>query len=561
MRTVLVERDDFGAGSSSRSTKLVHGGVRYLENAVKHLDMGQYELVREALAERSVFLKVAPHLADKLAILTPLYSWFEVPYMWFGLKVYDWLSGSGSLHPSYYLGPAEARQAFPLLKAEGLKGAVVYYDGQFNDSRMALSVAMTAAAHGAVVLNHTAVMQFVTEDKPKVEKADAELFEWEKALQDKSKIAAPQCDKLVKGIVISDPETGKPITVRAKVVVNAAGPFSTSIRKLDPASAPATAATTAPAPVPSGSVGVHVVLDGALAPQHANTPGLLIPKTHDGRVLFLLPWLGGWLAGTTDRLAPMSENPTPAEEDVAFILSHLREYLSLSDDASLAVKSAWAGVRPLAHVPEAVGANVETAKISREHAIDVSASGLVSVSGGKWTTYRRMAEDSVNAALRQIGAGGIAVGPCRTRRLRVVGAHAYNSNLADSLLVANPKLDATVASHLAHAYGDRAQAVLAVDDELSKKKRAGEARFTKLVPSQPVLRAEVIHAVRSEYAQTAIDVICRRTRIAFLDASAALQSIDEVVQLMGDELRWNNKRRVQEAEAARAYIRTMTGAK
>jgi glycerol-3-phosphate dehydrogenase len=225
------------------------------------------------------------------------------------------------------------------------------------------------------------------------------------------------------------------------------------------------------------------------------------------------------------------------------------------------VKSAWAGVRPLAHVPEAVGANVETAKISREHAIDVSASGLVSVSGGKWTTYRRMAEDSVNAALRQIGAGGIAVGPCRTRRLRVVGAHAYNSNLADSLLVANPKLDATVASHLAHAYGDRAQAVLAVDDELSRKKRAGEARFTKLVPSQPVLRAEVIHAVRSEYAQTAIDVICRRTRIAFLDATAALQSIDEVVQLMGDELRWNNKRRVQEAEAARAYIRTMTGAK
>ena len=271
LKTALVERDDFSAGSSSRSTKLVHGGVRYLEQAVKGLDRTQFNLVRDALKERAVLLDNAPHLAHPLPILTPLYNWFQIPYMMIGLKLYDTLAGRANLKSSRFVGREEALRRFPMLKKEGLRGAVLYYDGQFDDARMNVSLALTAAHEGAAVANHLEVT---------------------KLLKAGGRIA---------GASVRDTLSGETWDIRAKVVVNATGPFTDAIRHLDDADA---------APMLTASSGVHIVLDGHFSPPGT---GLLIPQTDDGRVLFLLPWLGYTLFGTTDHPAAIEPNPQPSE--------------------------------------------------------------------------------------------------------------------------------------------------------------------------------------------------------------------------------------------------------
>src|SRR5690606_25584523 len=332
--------------TSSRSTKLVHGGVRYLEQAVKHADRSQFSLVREALRERAVLLKNAPHLAHPLPLLTPIYGALELPYYFTGLKLYDMLAGRANLRPSRLIGKADAAERFPMLKRKGLRGAVEYHDGQFDDARMNVALALTAAEHGAAVLNHVAVTELVKEQ-----------------------------GRLAGAIVVDALGDAAPIEVSASVVVNATGPFADAVRRLDEPDIAAMLTT---------SSGVHVVLPSRFSPPGT---GLLIPKTEDGRVLFLLPWLVHTLVGTTDNPAAVSAEPRAEADDVEYILRHVRQYFDLPV-AITDVRSSWSGLRPLVepgdhgaggrHKPGSnegqatdgsPKSNGSTARLSRDHTI------------------------------------------------------------------------------------------------------------------------------------------------------------------------------------------------
>lgn len=496
LKVALVERYDFGSGTSSRSTKLVHGGVRYLEQAVKHADRSQFHLVREALKERAILLANAPHLAQPLALLTPIYGALELPYYFTGLKLYDILAGQANLRPSRLINREHAIERFPMLKHDGLRGAVEYHDGQFDDARMNVALALTAAEQGAVVLNYA--------DLEQLSKADG---------------------RTAGGIVNDALAAGSaPISVSAKVVVNATGPFADALRRIDDPNTPEILKT---------SSGVHIVLAGNFSPPDT---GLLIPKTEDGRVLFLLPWLGHTLVGTTDNPAPVEDDPQATEAEVAYILRHVRQYFDLPVSEA-DVLARWSGLRPLVQ-PDAVheaqqdaahhhnphgnsdAKPTSTARLSRDHTILISRSGLVTVTGGKWTTYRRMAEDAVDQAVQH--AGLVPSGPSTTATLRLVGAaHFHEGAAAD--LATTYGLDSDVAAHLHHAYGDRAPLVARL---------AAEGLGERLAQTLPYLEAEVPYARDHEFAHNADDVLSRRTRLAFLDERAAEAARARVEELL-----------------------------
>lgn len=494
LRTALLERHDLSSGTSSRSTKLVHGGVRYLEQAVKHADRSQFHLVREALRERAILLQNAPHLAHPLALLTPIYGALELPYYFTGLKLYDMLAGRANLRPSRLVNREQAVERFPMLKHEGLRGAVEYHDGQFDDARMNVALALTAQREGAVVLNYMRVLDLIKEEGR------------------------------VRGVVAQG-ESGEddgPIEVRAEVVVNATGPFVDSLRQLDDPST---------APILETSSGIHIVLPHRFSPP---ATGLLIPKTEDGRVLFLLPWLGHTLVGTTDNPAPVEEDPQASEADVEYILRHVRQYFDLPVERS-DVLATWSGLRPLVqqdalvtvadrdashHPRQSAHRGGGTARISRDHTILVSPSGLVTVTGGKWTTYRRMAEDTVAAAIEH---GGLT--PQResvTADLKLVGAEAFVDDGGEGL-VRDFQLPPDVAHHLLHAYGDRAA-------DVARLAAAGLGE--RLSPAHPYLEAEVVYGRDFEFARTADDVLQRRTRLGVLDEAAAREARPRVEELL-----------------------------
>jgi glycerol-3-phosphate dehydrogenase len=502
LNVALVERDDFAAGTSSRSTKLIHGGVRYLEQAVKRLDRGQFNLVRDALAERATLVKIAPHLAQPLPIITPLYGPFQVPYVTVGLKLYDLLAGRANLAPSRFITAQEARDRVPMLNPKNLWGAVIYYDGQFDDARMNVTLALTAADEGAAIANHVAVTGL---------QKDA---------------AGRLC-----GATVRDNLTGDTWAIAAKVILNAAGPFCDAIRQLDDPTA---------APVLRMSSGVHIVLDAKFAPP---ATGLLIPETEDGRLLFLLPWRDRVLAGTTDNPATLTDHPQATEGEIEYILRHLRRYFALPVDRG-DVLASWSGLRPLVANLKAA----DTAKLSRDHVINRSASGLLTVTGGKWTTYRKMAADAVNVAIAEGGLNPDRAS--QTAHLKLLGAKAYGTADAAQLqtqLQTDYGLDAATAHHLKRSYGDRAIAVAQL---------AQGGYGAKLAPQFPYLEAEVIYAVRHEAARTPTDVLARRTRLGFLDTAATIAALPRVVDLMGDELHWSSRDRHTHTETARAYFQT-----
>jgi len=475
LKTALVERYDFAEGTSSRSTKLIHGGVRYLELAVKTLDKVQLNLVRDALHERAVMLKNAPHLARPLWLLTPLYRVWEVPYYYTGLKLYDLLAGRARLQPAQYIDARGTLERFPSVNPTGLKGAVAYQDGQFDDARYNVELVLTAAQQGAVVLNHAQV------------------------------IALCKRNGRLVGAVVQDRLGGGELEVAARVVVNAAGPFSDSIRQMDDPAAP---------PLLKVSSGIHIVLDKKYSPSDA---GLLIPRTEDGRVAFVLPWLGSTLVGTTDDPARIEDHPRATEEEIGYVLRQVRPYLG--EIPREAVRSSWSGLRPLLARPEA-----DTARLARDHLIHQSPSGLLTLTGGKWTTYRKMALDLVNYAVGQIG---LPAGPSVTEQIPLLGGQGFASDGAKKL--EQMGLPPDVALHLHQAYGSRAPAVAQI---------AAQGYDHRLAQGWPYLEAEVIYAVRCEMAQTPLDALARRTRLAFLDTAAALAALPRVAELMGRELGW-----------------------
>lgn len=534
LKVAIVERDDFSSGTSSKSTKLVHGGVRYLEKAVWELDYNQYSLVREALRERKYFLDTAPHLSSWLPIMLPLDKWWKAPYYWAGTKFYDFLAGSEGIESSYFLTKSKALDAFPMLKRTDLVGALVYYDGAHNDSRMNVSLAMTAALYGATVVNHMEVTGLEKD-------ASGQL-----------------CGARVKDLVQEkNGKKAQEFTIRAKGIINATGPFVDGIRKFDDQDIKEIVAP---------SSGVHVVLPGYYSPQKM---GLIDPQTSDGRVIFFLPWQGNTIAGTTDAPTKISQNPVAGEEEIDWILSEIRHYLSPDINVRRGdVLAAWAGIRPLVKDPKAKN----TESLVRNHLIDVSPSGLLTCAGGKWTTYRQMAEECVDEAISQfnlqpkpypnapdvsgtalVNDGAKLDGSCQTHQVKLIGAHGFSKTLFINL-IQHFGVETDVAKHLTESYGDRAWTVAALSTPTEQR---FPVRGEKINPLYPFVDGEVRYAVRHEYAQTAIDVLARRTRLAFLNAQAALEALPKVIDIMAAELKWDNKRKAAEWADSVAFLESM----
>ncbi|MGA2596238.1 MAG: glycerol-3-phosphate dehydrogenase/oxidase, partial [Bryobacteraceae bacterium] len=363
---LLLEQSDFGKGTSSRSTKLVHGGVRYLEQ-------GNLSLVMEALKERGLLLQNAPHLVRNLGFVVPTYEWWESPFYGVGLKLYNLLAGKYGFGASRILSKAETLELLPAIETEGLRGGVIYFDGQFDDSRLLTNLVQTAAEHGATLLNYAAIAGLTKNS-----------------------------DGLVDGVIVRDAENGEEFRAQAKVVINATGPFSDILRhEADPSAQPMMAL----------SQGVHLVFDRAFL---EGDSAIMVPHTSDGRVMFAIPWHDHVVVGTTDTpISTPSLEPVPQEQEIEFILKTASLYFSRKPAAS-DVLSVFTGIRPLVRSSE----NGNTAALSRDHSIRIDASGLVTICGGKWTTYRHMAEDCVNQAAT---LGGLPEKDCVTQHLNIHG--------------------------------------------------------------------------------------------------------------------------------------------
>ena len=513
LSVALVEKDDFGAGTSSKSTKLVHGGVRYLQKAVFELDYEQYKMVREALHERKTFLHIAPYLSDHLPIMLPVYKWWQVPYYFAGTKMYDLLAGGENMESSYVLGKGKALEAFPMLKKDGLVGAVVYYDGQHNDTRMNIALALTAVHHGAVLANHTEVTKVYKKPSPKHGN-----------------------EERICGARVKDTLTGEEWDVKCKGLINATGPFSDTLRKLD---APTAQEIVAP------SSGVHITLPGYYSPR---SMGLIDPSTSDGRVIFFLPWQGNTIAGTTDTAAPVEAHPRPKEEEIQWILDEVRNYLSPDIKVRRGdVLSAWSGLRPLVKDPDAK----DTQSLVRNHMINVSASGLLTIAGGKWTTYREMSEQTVDEAIKVFDLKPKR--GCVTKQTRLLGSHGWSSTMYVKLLQ-RYGLETEVARHLASTYGDRAWSVCSITEPTGKR---WPVHGVRIDPLYPYIEAEVRYTVRSEYAATAVDFLARRSRLSFLNTESAALALPRVIEIMSEELGWDKSRQASELKESLNFLESM----
>ncbi|XP_026114837.1 glycerol-3-phosphate dehydrogenase, mitochondrial-like isoform X2 [Carassius auratus] len=514
LKTALVERSDFSSGTSSRSTKLIHGGVRYLQKAIMKLDYEQYMMVKEALHERANLLNIAPHLSAPLPIMLPVYKWWQLPYYWAGIKMYDLVAGSQCLKSSYVLSKSKALELFPMLKKDKLVGAIVYYDGQHNDSRMNLAIALTAARHGAAIANYTEVVHLLKKPDPKT---------------GQEKVCGAHCRDII---------TGQEFDIRAKCVINATGPFTDSLRKMD---------NQKTADICQPSAGVHIVIPGYYSPDNM---GLLDPATSDGRVIFFLPWEKMTIAGTTDTPTEVTAHPIPVEDDINFILSEVRNYLSPDVEVRRGdVLAAWSGIRPLVTDPN----SKDTQSICRNHIVNISDSGLITIAGGKWTTYRSMAEETLDAAIK---AHNLSGGPSRTVGLMLDGGKDWTPTLYIRL-VQDYGLENEVAQHLAATYGGRAFEVAKMAQVTGKRWPIVGKR---LVSEFPYIESEVQYAVK-EYACTAIDVIARRTRLGFLNVQAADEALPLIVEIMGKELQWTEQKKKEELEAAKNFLHLEMGYK
>ncbi len=476
-KTLLLEKNDFAKGTSSRSTKLVHGGVRYLAQ-------GNIHLVREALLERGRLLRNAPHVCHKLPFVVPVYSWWRKIYYGFGLWLYETLSGKLSLGKTKLLLKSNVMKKLPNLSSKGLKGGVLYFDGQFDDSRLAINLAQTANELGAVVLNYFGVTGFLRQGN------------------------------LISGVTAKDEISGLDFAIKAKVVINATGVFADALLQIAEGHEEHTI---------TPSQGIHLVLD---RDKFEGTSALLIPKTQDGRVLFIIPWHDKIIIGTTDTLVEkVASEPRPLKEEVDFVIQHFNKYSATKIKYS-DIKSVYAGLRPLANV----GSEVKTSVISREHKIKIFPSGLVDIAGGKWTTYRKMAEQTVDKAVRFAEMNFV---PSKTKRLKI---HGYTKMKNDS--------------HLS-VYGTDALKIekLMIDQPLLAE---------KIHKKYPYTKAEVVWVVKNEMAQTIEDVLARRIRLLFLDAKAAIEAGPIVAgimaSLLGEEEEWQDDQVALFNQLAQGYL-------
>jgi glycerol-3-phosphate dehydrogenase len=471
---LLLEQGDFGKGTSSRSTKLVHGGVRYLEQ-------GNLSLVMEALKERGLLLRNAPHLVRNLGFVVPNYDWWEAPFYGVGLKLYNLLAGKYGFGASRILSKEQTLELLPTIKTEGLRGGVIYFDGQFDDARLLIHLAETAYQQGATPINYAQVTGL---------KQDSDGF--------------------VAGVKFRDMETGELFEAAGEVVINATGPFSDGLRRMADRSA---------APIITPSQGIHLVFDQSFLPGES---AIMVPHTSDGRVMFAIPWHGHTLVGTTDTpVAEAALEPVAMEQEIEFILHTASLYLARKPERA-DVLSVFAGIRPLVRSDDAGN----TAALSRGHTIRIENSGMVTICGGKWTTYRRMAEDCVNQAAT---LARLPDKPCVTEHLNIHGFQPNSEKFG----------------HLS-VYGSDAAAVQGL---MQEEPSLAEALHAAL----PYTGAEVVWAVRHEMARTLEDVLARRLRALFLNARAAVGMAPRVARLMAREL---ERDAAWEAAQVRAFEET-----
>jgi glycerol-3-phosphate dehydrogenase len=478
-RTLLLEALDFAQGTSSRSTKLIHGGVRYLQQ-------GNVALVLDALHERGLLLQNAPHLVRHQSFIVPNYEWWEGPFYGVGMKIYDALAGKLGLAPSRWLSREETLAHIPTLEPDRLRGGVMYYDGQFDDARLAVVLAQTLADLGGVPLNYMPVTELIKHGD------------------------------LVQGAVARDVESGQEVRIQARVVVNATGAFVDRVRRLDD---PAAETIIAP------SQGIHLVLSADFLPGDS---AIMVPHTDDGRVLFAVPWQGRVIVGTTE--TPLAEaviEPLPLAEEVDFLLRHAARYLT-QDPGPADVLSLFAGIRPLVHN---AGHGGSTASLARDHHVLVSPSGLVTLAGGKWTTYRKMGEDAVNQA--EIVAG-LGHRPTHTRHLNL---HGWAAAVDD---------DPRLAPYGRDAAGLRE--LMATEPQLDRP----------LHPRLPYSHAQLAWAVRHEMARSLEDLLARRTRALILDARASLEAAPAAADCLARELgrdpAWAQQQVAAYRHLARGYL-------
>jgi glycerol-3-phosphate dehydrogenase len=484
IRTVLLEAGDFAGATSSAATKIIHGGVRYLEEAIKGADLQEYHVLVRALHERVRMLENAPHLTRKLEFLVPSYHWIDVAYLDVGLKIYDWLAGPGRISPSKYLSQEETLKRMPGLNQKGLVGSVAYADGQFDDARYNITLVQTFTEAGGNALNYARVADFQRKTGGKIS-----------------------------GVVVKDQLTEETFMVSAKAVVNATGPVSDSIRQL---------ATPAVHKRMRLSKGAHILLPVDVFPTE---DALLIPKTEDGRVLFAVPWNGRLLVGTTDEEVTPEAELVVTKADVEYMLRHLNQYLArpvTPDD----IVSGFAGARPL------VGSDDggDTKKLARDDVIEVDpASGLISIMGGKWTTHRAMAEDTIDRVQQVLGSTRAI---SQTRNYVLDGGKGFTDDYWNKLC-RQYRVPEKTARHLASKFGTAAEKVLALASENS-------ALLDPILEGRPAIKAEVVHAVRHEMAATIEDVLARRIGMQLHSWRDAIQAAPVVGSLMAEELSWTS---------------------
>jgi len=475
-KTLLLEQSDFSKGTSSRSTKLVHGGVRYLQQ-------GNISLVLEALKERGILKRNAPHLVHDLPFVVPNYDWWEGPFYGIGMKLYDALAGKEGFGSSKNLSKEETLNHLPTLETKGLRGGVVYYDGQFDDARLSINMAETAYEQGATLLNYMKVTSLIKDDE------------------------------MICGVNAIDVESNKEFNLTSKVVINATGVFTDSVRKMDDSNANNI--------IVSGQ-GIHIVLDKSFLPGNS---AIMVPHTDDGRVIFAIPWHNKVLVGTTDtEVDEFLLEPIPLEEEIEFLLVHTARYLT-KDPKRNDILSVFAGLRPLVKS----GEDENTAAISREHTLNVSRSGLVTIAGGKWTTYRKMAEDTIDQAML---LADLELKETVTKTLSIHGYHNHADEFGDLEI-----------------YGSDA---IAIQELLMEDKSYTEI----LHPSFTTVVGEIIWAVRNEMARTVEDFISRRTRMLLLDAKASIDIAPKVAQIIAKELKQDEKwieEQIKEFEQIASY--------
>jgi glycerol-3-phosphate dehydrogenase len=466
LSVALFEQNDFGEGTSSRSTKLVHGGVRYLEAAVKKLDRSQYALVKEGLKERKLFLNNAKHLAHPIELITPIYRWWEVPYVYAGLFLYDLISGKASLGRSRLLSRSKALSLNPAINATGLKAAVSYYDGAFNDSRMVIALLQSAQAQGAKVYNHHQITSLHKEAG------------------------------VLSGITVLDKLANHEKQYHASVILNATGPFVDTIRRLDDPTC---------APIIQASSGIHIIVDSKFLP---SSKGIMIPQTSDGRVLFVLPYQGRCMIGTSDNPSALTEHPEVTDTEIGYLLENVNHYFGIKVTPE-DILGRFSGLRPLLVQED----TTDTAMLVREHIETFSDAGLLTIAGGKWTSYRSMAESAVDMVLQRLGRT-LHTHPCQTEHYPLVGSEHLEQ--ATSL----PK-------RLVERYGDQASKILKIATEENAEER--------LHKDLEISKAELLYTIRYEYVRKPLDFIVRRVNLGLIDQEDAQKLLPPVLLVLKEE--------------------------